>query len=155
MPSFGVESVNAHDICARTAITLSILTIKILILELRPFYYRFLCLIRWRLLRYLIKISIECLDLLVRLHRVNTKHLVSTQQTHNVATTSLQRRCNVVTLQWRCKDVVITLCVCWGDLLCSLNKTKRILMNFVMRAAIFEYISCLKNGNYISYISVI
>ena len=32
---------------------------------------------------------------------------------HNVATTSLQRRCNVVTLQRRCKGVPSTLCVCW------------------------------------------
>ena len=32
----------------------------------------------------------------------------STQQIHNVATTSLQRRCNVVTLQRRCNDVVVT-----------------------------------------------
>ena len=37
----------------------------------------------------------------------------STQQTHNVPTTSLQRRCNVVTLQSRCNDVVPTLFVCW------------------------------------------
>ena len=45
-----------------------------------------------------------------------------TQQTHNVATTSLQRRCNVTTqqrrcnvttLQRRCNDVVWMLCVCW------------------------------------------
>ena len=35
------------------------------------------------------------------------------QQTHNVETTSLQRRCNVVMLQRRCKDVVSTLCVYW------------------------------------------
>ena len=35
------------------------------------------------------------------------------QQTHNVVTTSLQRRCNVTTLQRRCNDVVATLCVCW------------------------------------------
>ena len=28
-------------------------------------------------------------------------------------TTSLQRRCNVTTLQRRCKDVDATLCVCW------------------------------------------
>ena len=32
-----------------------------------------------------------------------------TQQTHDVATTSLQRRCNVVTLQRRCYDVVYLL----------------------------------------------
>ena len=32
------------------------------------------------------------------------------QQTHNVASTLLQRRCNVVTLQ----RVVTTLCVCWA-----------------------------------------
>ena len=36
--------------------------------------------------------------------------------THNVQTTSLQRRCNVVTLQRRCNDVVVTLCVCWASL---------------------------------------
>ena len=36
-----------------------------------------------------------------------------TQQTHNVTTTSLQRRCNVTTLQRRCNDIVRTLCVCW------------------------------------------
>ena len=36
-----------------------------------------------------------------------------TQQTHNVITTSLQRRCNVTPLQRRCNDVVATLCVCW------------------------------------------
>ena len=35
------------------------------------------------------------------------------QQTHNVTTTSLQRRCNVVTLHRRCNDVPATLCVCW------------------------------------------
>ena len=29
-------------------------------------------------------------------------------------TTSHQRRCNVVTLQRRCNDVITTLCVCWG-----------------------------------------
>ena len=34
------------------------------------------------------------------------------QQTHNVLTTTLQRRCNVVTLQRRRNDVVATLCVC-------------------------------------------
>ena len=34
--------------------------------------------------------------------------------THNVPTTSLQRRCNVVTLQRRCNDVVATLYVCWA-----------------------------------------
>ena len=34
---------------------------------------------------------------------------MSSQQTHNVATTSLQRRCNVVTLQRRCNDVVCLL----------------------------------------------
>ena len=33
----------------------------------------------------------------------------SAQQTHNVETTSLQRRCNVVTLQRRCNDVVSAL----------------------------------------------
>ena len=38
---------------------------------------------------------------------------VPAQETHNVATTSLQRRCNVTTLQRRCNDVVRTLCVCW------------------------------------------
>ena len=37
----------------------------------------------------------------------------ATQQTHNVATKSLQRRCNVTTLQRRCNDVVVTLGVCW------------------------------------------
>ena len=37
----------------------------------------------------------------------------SSQQTHNVPSTSLQRRCNVMTLQRRCKDVVATLCACW------------------------------------------
>ena len=37
------------------------------------------------------------------------------QQTHNVATKSLQRRCNVTTLQRRCNDVVETLRVCWGE----------------------------------------
>ena len=36
-----------------------------------------------------------------------------THQTHNVAARSLQRRCNVVTLQQRCNGVVATLCVCW------------------------------------------
>ena len=34
---------------------------------------------------------------------------MSSQQTHNVATTSLQRSCNVVTLQRRCNDVVCLL----------------------------------------------
>ena len=38
--------------------------------------------------------------------------LLGTQQTHNVVTTSLQRRCNVMTLQRRCNDVTV-LCVCW------------------------------------------
>ena len=38
---------------------------------------------------------------------------VHTQQTYNVAITSLQRRCNVVTLQRRFNDVPATLCVCW------------------------------------------
>ena len=38
---------------------------------------------------------------------------VYTQQSHNVTTTSLQRRCNVMTLQRRCYDVIVTLCVCW------------------------------------------
>ena len=46
-------------------------------------------------------------------------------QKHIVPTTSLQRRCNVVTLQRRCKDVVATLCVCWGD-------AKTILTEFVI-----------------------
>ena len=36
-----------------------------------------------------------------------------TKQTHNVAGTSLKRRCNVTTLQRRCNDVIATLCVCW------------------------------------------
>ena len=31
------------------------------------------------------------------------------------ATTSFQRRCNDVTLQWRWNDVAATLCVCWED----------------------------------------
>ena len=35
------------------------------------------------------------------------------QQTHNVAGTSLERRCNVTTLQRLCNDVVATLRVCW------------------------------------------
>ena len=39
----------------------------------------------------------------------------ASQQTHNVATTSLQRRCNVVTLQRRCNDVFARLCVCWAS----------------------------------------
>ena len=43
-----------------------------------------------------------------------------TQQAHNVATTSLQRRCNVMTLQRRCNDVDGTLCVCWEDLYATL-----------------------------------
>ena len=34
----------------------------------------------------------------------------TTYQTHNVFT---QCRCNVTTLQRRCKDVDATLCVCW------------------------------------------
>ena len=38
---------------------------------------------------------------------------VYSQQTHNVAGTSLKRCCNVTTLQRRCNDVVATLCVCW------------------------------------------
>ena len=46
----------------------------------------------------------------------------TTQQTYNVATTSLQRCCNVVTLQRRCKDVVATLCVCWEPLKCIEHK---------------------------------
>ena len=36
----------------------------------------------------------------------------NTQRHINVFTTSLQRRCNVMTLQRRCNDVVTTLCVC-------------------------------------------
>ena len=51
-----------------------------------------------------------------------TTPCVSTQQTYNVAATSLQRRCNVVTLQRLCNDVVITLCVCWE---CALNFISR------------------------------
>ena len=35
--------------------------------------------------------------------------------TGNVATTSLQRRCNVTTLQRRCNDVVVTSCVYWAS----------------------------------------
>ena len=35
------------------------------------------------------------------------------KQTHNLATTLLQRRCNVKTLQRRCNDVDATLCVSW------------------------------------------
>ena len=35
------------------------------------------------------------------------------QQTHDVTTTSLQRRCNIMTLQRRCNHVVATLFVCW------------------------------------------
>ena len=38
---------------------------------------------------------------------------IISQQTHNISPTSLQRRCNVRTLQRRCNDVVRTLCVCW------------------------------------------
>ena len=37
----------------------------------------------------------------------------NSQQTRNVAGTSLQHRCNVRTLQRRCNAVVATLCVCW------------------------------------------
>ena len=37
-----------------------------------------------------------------------------TQQTHNVAGTSLQRRCNVLTLRRRCNDIVATVCVYWA-----------------------------------------
>ena len=40
-------------------------------------------------------------------------NLFTTQQTHNVATTSLQRRCNVMTMQRRFNDVGRTLCVFW------------------------------------------
>ena len=36
-------------------------------------------------------------------------YFAPTEQTHNVATTSLQRRCNVATLQRRCNDVVCLL----------------------------------------------
>ena len=45
------------------------------------------------------------------LHRQSDKNLA--KQTHNIATTSLQRRCNLTTLQRRCNDVVRTLCDCW------------------------------------------
>ena len=44
----------------------------------------------------------------------------NTQQTHSVATTLLQRRCNVTTLQRRCYDVVWTLCVCWVMTVCQI-----------------------------------
>ena len=37
----------------------------------------------------------------------------STQQTHNVATTVLQCRCNVATLQRHCNNIVVTLYVYW------------------------------------------
>ena len=43
---------------------------------------------------------------------------LETKQTHNVLTTSLQRRCEVVMLQRRCNDVVATLCVCWENVSC-------------------------------------
>ena len=36
------------------------------------------------------------------------------QQTHNVAGTSLQRRCKVSALQRHCNGVVGTLCICWA-----------------------------------------
>ena len=45
--------------------------------------------------------------------RVCFFNLGVSQQTHNVATTSLQRLCNVVTLQRRYNNVPATLCVCW------------------------------------------
>ena len=38
----------------------------------------------------------------------------NTQQTYNVASTSLQCRCNVVTLQRRCNDVVCLLGKCYS-----------------------------------------
>ena len=38
---------------------------------------------------------------------------LTAQQTHNVAGMSLQRRCNVTTLQRRCNDVLATVCACW------------------------------------------
>ena len=41
-------------------------------------------------------------------------HQEVTQQTH-VATTSLQHRCNVTTLQQRYNNVVVTLCVYWEE----------------------------------------
>ena len=48
---------------------------------------------------------------------LRSAHIKScTQQAHNVQTTSLQRRCNVVMLQQRCNDVAATLCVsCVGN----------------------------------------
>ena len=48
--------------------------------------------------------------------------LAAAQQTHNVATTSLQRRCNVTR---RCSDVVGTLCVCWCAYIASVLSSRK------------------------------
>ena len=43
----------------------------------------------------------------------NVTFVLSLTRKHNVAGTSLHRRCNVTTLQRRYNDVVATLSVCW------------------------------------------
>ena len=51
---------------------------------------------------------------------------MQSQRTHNIAGTSLPRRCNVTTLQRRCNDVVATLCVCWECQKRTFGRTIRI-----------------------------
>ena len=65
--------------------------------------------------------------------------LSATQQTHNVATTSLQRRCNVTTLQRRCNVVVRRVCVCW-----VFHTQPLIKLNCAMRKGIFGVIRTIK-----------
>ena len=51
------------------------------------------------------------------LEPLNLEGRQPSQQTHNVAGTSLLRRCNVKTLQRPGDDVVATVCICWARLL--------------------------------------
>ena len=44
---------------------------------------------------------------------------IHTQQSHSAAGTSLQRRCNVTTLQLRCNDVVATFYISWDRCTCT------------------------------------
>ena len=64
-------------------------------------------------------------------------------------TTSQQRRCNVMTLQRRCSDVVRTLCVCWEYTLEPLYKTVhyKALSDILFRSSVRLSLLTITNPN--------
>ena len=82
--------------------------------------------------------NLECIGVYVYEIKKPLSLLVS-KQTHNVATTSLQRRCNVTTLQRRCNDVVRTLYVYWYMLTVKMTKEHNMLRGHHFHTELVKY----------------